>query len=61
MKTTLSLTARIKRYFEANKGVWVNGGSIEELAMKVIRADGSHYKASNASRRLREAESDIRS
>ena len=55
----ISLTARIKRYFQAHPNDWINGGAIEEMAMKVVRANGAHYKASHASRRLREAESGI--
>ena len=48
MNIELSLTDRIKRYFSQRATIWVNGRDIEELAMQ------AGYKASNASRRLRE-------
>ena len=54
MRTTTetSLKHRIHSYLEQmygfNPNKWVNGGTIEELAMQ------KGYKASNASRRLRE-------
>ena len=44
----LSLIERIQRYFSQRADIWVNGRDIEELAMQ------AGYKASNASRRLRE-------
>ena len=44
-----SLKTRILNYIRKQEG-WVNGGTIEELAMK------ASYKASNASRRCRELE-----
>lgn len=44
----LSLTERIKNYFAKRADTYINGRDIEELAMQ------AGYKASNASRRLRE-------
>ena len=44
----LSLIERIQRYFSQRPSLWVNGRDIEELAMQ------AGFKASNASRRLRE-------
>ena len=44
----LTLVERIKRYFNQRPTLWINGGDIEELSMQ------AGYKASNASRRLRE-------
>jgi DNA-binding transcriptional ArsR family regulator len=43
----LSLKDRLKAYLD-KKGEWVNGGQLEALAMQ------AGYKASNASRRMRE-------
>ena len=43
-----SLVERIKKYFSHRPTLWINGRDIEELAMN------AGYKASNASRRLRE-------
>ena len=43
-----SLTNRIRAYFIRHPDRFINGGDIERLAMQV------GYKASNASRRLRE-------
>lgn len=43
-----SLRQRIYRYFTNHSGEWINGGEVERLALSV------GYKASNASRRLRE-------
>ena len=44
----LSLVERIKRWFGNHPDIWYNGGQLEEMAMTI------GYKASNASRRLRE-------
>jgi len=44
----ISLKNRIVNYFEQRKNIWVNGGEIERNALE------TGYKASNASRRLRE-------
>lgn len=52
-----SLRSRIEAFFKKQPDAWISGGFIEELAMKCVRENGSHYKASNASRRLREMES----
>jgi DNA-binding IclR family transcriptional regulator len=43
-----SLRERITQYFAKRPELWINGRDIEELAMH------AGYKASNASRRLRE-------
>lgn len=43
-----TLRNRIQRYFSQRPTLWINGRDIEELAMH------AGYKASNASRRLRE-------
>ena len=48
MNEELSLVERIKRYLQQRATIWINGCDIEELAL------GAGYKASNASRRLRE-------
>lgn len=48
MTEELSLTERIKKYFARRPDIFVNGRDIEELSMN------AGYKASNASRRLRE-------
>ena len=48
------LKGRIYQYIQRHPGKWVNGGEIEELAMK------AGYKASNSKRRLEElAEADM--
>lgn len=55
-----SLTQRIKAYFQKRPNEWINGARIEELAMQATHYSKGikvNYKASNASRRLREAES----
>ncbi len=44
----LGIKNRIVQYFTKHQDEWINGGEIERLALKV------GYKASNASRRLRE-------
>ncbi len=48
MTSELSLRERIKSYFSKRPELWINGRDIKELAMQ------AGYKASNASRRLRE-------
>lgn len=52
----MSLKKRIFNYIrkvhDANPLVWINGGHIEQLAASI------NYKASNASRRLRELENE---
>jgi predicted transcriptional regulator len=48
----LSLRARILKYLKKHKGIWINGGEIERLALNV------GYKSSNASRRCRELHED---
>ncbi len=44
----MSLRERLQKYLYRHEGEWISGGKLEELAM------GVGYKASNASRRLRE-------
>lgn len=44
----LSLKSRIHRYLNNHAGEWINGGEFERKALEL------GYKASNASRRLRE-------
>ena len=44
----LSLSQRIENYFKKHPTEWINGGTIEGLALQ------AGWKASNASRRLRE-------
>ena len=48
----LSLRERIQRYFDQRPDLWQNGGEIERMALD------AGYKASNASRRLRELASE---
>jgi DNA-binding transcriptional ArsR family regulator len=48
-----SLADRILAYYRKNSGVWISGGEIERLV-----AQHTTYKASNASRRLRELRED---
>jgi hypothetical protein len=54
----MSLRNRINNYledwFQVDQTKWINGGEIESLAQ------GAGYKASNASRRLRELENEGR-
>lgn len=50
MNTELSLTERIKKYFERHAGEWINATIIGELS----HALPEHYKPDTASRRLRE-------
>lgn len=61
MKKKLSLKDQILNRFR-ERWNWgdqrfVNGGAVERWVLTLQRPDGSHYKASNASRRLREMES----
>jgi DNA-binding transcriptional ArsR family regulator len=49
----MSLRERILEYYRKNKGVWISGGEIERLVSQRTK-----YKASNASRRLRELRED---
>lgn len=52
-----SLIQQIIEYARQRPFEWVNGGVYELLAMTVWeREEGGHFKASNASRRLRELE-----
>ena len=44
----MTLLYRIRKYFGNRPAIWINGRDIEELAMQ------AGFKASNASRRLRE-------
>lgn len=48
----LSLRQRVLAYLKRHRGVWINGGELERLAMSV------GYKASNCSRRCRELSED---
>lgn len=48
-----SLRERILSYYRKNDGRWISGGEIERLV-----AQNTKYKASNASRRLRELRED---
>jgi hypothetical protein len=52
MTHDLTLRYRIHRYFTQRPNLWINGKDIEELAMT------AGFKASNASRRLRELHED---
>lgn len=49
----ISLYNRILRYYQSNAGQWISGGAIERLVVQKTT-----YKASNASRRLRELHED---
>ncbi len=49
----MSLRERILSYYRKNAGVWISGGEVERLV-----ALNTTYKASNASRRLRELRED---
>jgi len=49
----MSLRERILSYYRKNAGVYIAGGEIERLV-----AQNTTYKASNASRRLRELRED---
>lgn len=56
----LSLTQRIKRYFQKRPTEWINGGEIERLVSQATHLKKGKmvpYKASNGARRLRESES----
>jgi predicted transcriptional regulator len=48
LTSILSLKDRILKYLSSYSSQWINGGEIEKLAMN------AGFKASNASRRLRE-------
>ena len=48
-----SLRERVLSYYRKNNGCWISGGEIERLV-----AQRTTYKASNASRRLRELRED---
>ncbi len=49
----MSLRERIHAYYRKHQGVWISGGEVERLV-----AQHTTYKASNASRRLRELRED---
>lgn len=49
----MSLSERILKYYRNNPDRWISGGEIERLV-----AEKTTYKASNASRRLRELQED---
>lgn len=49
----LSLQERILAYYRKHDGEWISGGNIERLVVS-----STTYKASNASRRLRELHED---
>lgn len=49
----MSLRSRIHSYYKKHPGDWISGGAIERLV-----AEKTTYKASNASRRLRELRED---
>lgn len=49
----MTLANRILEYYRKRNGVWISGGEIERLV-----AQKTTYKASNASRRLRELRED---
>jgi len=49
----MSLRERILAYYRKHAGEWISGGEIERLV-----AEKTTYKASNASRRLRELRED---
>lgn len=53
----MTLIAQIQEYARQRPFEWVNGVVYEFLAMtEWVGDDGKHFKASNASRRLRELE-----
>ena len=52
----MSLKARILEYLRQRPFTWINGGEIEDYVSTLFDSDGVKYKASNASRRLRELE-----
>ena len=52
----MSLKVRLYMHIGSKYPEWINGGELERLVMSWTRPDGRSYKASNASRRLRDLE-----